>query len=183
LLTFSRRRVLQPVATDLNRLVRDFVQLIGPVLGGDITVQTDLTTAALPVLADASAVEQVLMNLSVNARDAMPDGGTLTFETAAVGLSAGAAECRPSMPPGDYVRVSVTDTGQGMGPDVIAHLFEPFYSTKEVGRGTGLGLSVAYGIVQQHQGCIEVQSAPGQGARFDVYFPARAVDQPRKQEG
>ncbi len=183
LLTFSRRRVLQPVATDLNRLVRDFVQLIGPVLGGDITVQTGLATAALPVLADASAVEQVLMNLSVNARDAMPDGGTLTFETAAVGLSAGAAECRPSMPPGDYVRVSVTDTGQGMGPDVIAHLFEPFYSTKEVGRGTGLGLSVAYGIVQQHQGCIEVQSAPGQGARFDIYFPARAADQPRKQEG
>ncbi|HQJ52310.1 MAG TPA: PAS domain S-box protein, partial [Anaerolineae bacterium] len=183
LLTFSRRRVLQPVATDLNRLVRDFVQLIGPVLGGDITVQTDLTTAALPVLADASAVEQVLMNLSVNARDAMPDGGTLTFETAAVSLPAGAAECRPAVPPGDYVRVSVTDTGQGMGPEVIAHLFEPFYSTKEVGRGTGLGLSVAYGIVQQHQGCIEVQSAPGQGARFDIYFPARAADQPRKQEG
>lgn len=174
LLTFSRRRVLQQVSTDLNQRVRDFVQLIGPVLGGDITVRMELAPAVPEILADASAIEQVLMNLSVNARDAMPGGGTLTFETAAVSLPAASSECQPNVPPGDYVRVSVIDTGQGMTPDVMAHLFEPFYSTKDVGKGTGLGLSVAYGIVQQHQGCIEVHSAPGQGARFDIYFPRRA---------
>jgi PAS domain S-box-containing protein len=171
LLSFSRRRVLQPVPTDLNQRVAEFVELIRPLLGGDIQVAVDLAPGPCTILADASAIEQVLMNLSVNARDAMPQGGTLSVRTAERTVGEGDPDCRPGHGPGRYVLLSVSDTGQGIEPEAMAHLFEPFFSTKEVGKGTGLGLSVAYGIVQQHQGCIDVHSVPGQGARFDVYFP------------
>jgi signal transduction histidine kinase len=171
LLAFSRRQVLQPVPCDLNQQVREFVQLIRPILGGDIQVEGDLAAEVKPVLADPSAVEQVLMNLAVNARDAMPGGGMLRIATSLRTVAEGQVDCRPPPQPGEYVVVTVSDTGTGMDPLVMAHIFEPFYTTKEVGKGSGLGLSVAYGIVQQHHGCIDVFSTAGAGTTFDVYFP------------
>ena len=132
-----------------------------------------------PVMADAASIQQMLMNLAVNARDAMPAGGTLTIETTNTRLSDECCADRPEARPGRFVCLSVRDTGTGMSDDVKAHIFEPFFSTKARGKGTGLGLAVAYGIAKQHGGWIEVESTEGAGATFRIYLPA-VTEEPRR---
>ncbi|MEZ4452969.1 MAG: PAS domain S-box protein [Nannocystaceae bacterium] len=166
ILTFSRQQVVQPRILDLNGLIRDTEQLLRRLLRADIEVTTRLQPTLGQVCVDAGQVTQVLMNLAVNASDAMPAGGRLLLETADVGVDA-LGECAP----GEYVRLTVTDTGTGMDDETRARLFEPFFTTKEAGRGTGLGLAIVYGIVHQHRGSINVTSAPGEGASFRIYLP------------
>ena len=172
LLAFSRRQVLQPSAVDLNQLITDMARMLGRLIGVDVDLRLELCPEAARVSGDAGALDQMLMNLTLNARDAMPQGGTLTIRTARVCPSREALRNHPEARPGQYVCVAVADTGVGMDADAQSHLFEPFFTTKEVGKGTGLGLSVVYGIVQQHRGWIDVTSQVGQGTRFDIYLPA-----------
>ena len=171
LLVFGRRQILQPQRLDLNLLVSEFARMLSRIIGEEIQLQVNLAPKVGPILADASAVEQVLMNLALNARDAMPQGGVLRLETAQVALDEAYCRRHPEARVGEYVRLTVADSGVGMDEATREHLFEPFFTTKEVGKGTGLGLAVAYGIVKQHGGFMEVESQPGQGSRFDVYLP------------
>jgi PAS domain S-box-containing protein len=169
LLAFARKQVTQPVPVDLSELVRGSEKMLRRLLGEDIEVRTRLAPRPQAARCDPGLVEQVVLNLAVNARDAMPRGGTLALETADEELVVG---LEPGMKPGRYVRVTIEDDGEGMTDRVKAHLFEPFFTTKPAGRGTGLGLATVYGIVKQSQGHVLVLSAPGRGTRFDVYFPA-----------
>jgi PAS domain S-box-containing protein len=171
LLAFSRKQVLRPTVLDVNAVVRDMERILQRVIGEHIALHTKLEPDLGYVLADASQLEQVIMNLAVNARDAMPSGGRITIETANVPPDAGLAQRHPEAGLGAHVLLSVGDTGQGMTAEVQAHLFEPFFTTKEVGKGTGLGLATVYGIVRQSGGFIAVDSEPGRGARFRLYFP------------
>jgi PAS domain S-box-containing protein len=167
LLAFSRKQLLQPLVLDVNEVVLDAHKLMTRLLGGNIDVTTRLDPDVARVRADRGQLDQVLVNLAVNARDAMPAGGTLTIETANVELAAGV-----DLPAGRYVSVSVADTGTGIAPEVRDHIFEPFFTTKDVDSGTGLGLATVYGIVKQSGGDVVVESEPGAGARFTVYLPA-----------
>ncbi len=176
LLTFSRNRPLYMKAVDLNRLIKDFVKMLGRLLGEHIEIKTDLAQDLMPVYADLANIEQVLMNLSINAKDAMPSGGLLTFSTRNVDLSGSRALLPKGARPGDYVLISVEDNGVGMDRDVMERIFEPFFTTKEVGKGNGLGLSVTYGIIKDHHGWIECSSVPGEGSTFNVYLPAVPKD-------
>jgi len=176
LLAYSRRQTLQLRLLDVNAVVRSFAEMASHLLGVDIALQVDLTPEVKPILADPGALEQVLMNLAVNARDAMPEGGTLRLATAQVVLDEAYCQAHAEAKAGEYVRLTVADTGTGMDETIRAHLFEPFFTTKEVGKGTGLGLSVVYGIVKKHGGFIEVFSAPGQGTQFDIYLPVAPLD-------
>lgn len=170
LLAFSRRQVLQPKPLDLNAVVGNMVGLFQRLIGEHITVTTMLDPAVRPIKVDLIQLEQVLVNLAVNARDAMPEGGTLTIETRNIELDAdGANQLRYQ--PGPYVRLTVRDTGCGMDTETQARCFEPFFTTKPVGKGTGLGLATVYGIVQQSEGAIEVASEPGCGTVFSIYLP------------
>ncbi|MGH7613671.1 MAG: PAS domain S-box protein [Gemmatimonadales bacterium] len=176
LLAFSRKQVLRPTVLDVNVVVRDMERILQRVIGEHIALRTSLDPGLAPVLADASRLEQVIMNLAVNARDAMPTGGHITIETANVPLDAELASVHQDAQPGEYVLLAVSDTGMGMPPEVKAHVFEPFFTTKDVGKGTGLGLATVYGIVRQSGGFLAVDSEPGRGARFRIYFPrAEAV--------
>ncbi len=175
LLTFSRRQVMQLENLDLNRVVANMVQLLERVLGEDIRVELSYAPAVLPVHADASMIEQILLNLSVNARDAMRRGGRLVIETAAVDLDAAAAAQLPQGRPGQFARLSVTDTGIGIPPEILPRIFEPFFTTKDVGRGTGLGMATVHGIVHQHQGWINVASEVGRGTTFRIHLPRQAA--------
>jgi two-component system cell cycle sensor histidine kinase/response regulator CckA len=171
LLAFSRKQVLRPKVLDVNAVVRDMERILQRVIGEHITLRTSLDPGLAAVHADASQLEQVIMNLAVNARDAMPTGGRLIIETANAPLDAELARVHQDAPAGDYALLTVADTGTGMSGEVQAHLFEPFFTTKEVGKGTGLGLATVYGIVRQSGGFITVQSEPGRGTRFHLYFP------------
>jgi PAS domain S-box-containing protein len=171
LLAFSRRQVVAPRVLDLNEVVRQVSKMLERLLGENLQLTCRLPEGVGPVRIDPGQLDQILINLAVNARDAMLDGGKLTIETANVVLDHAYCRQHSSVAPGPYVRLTITDTGVGMNAEVKRHLFEPFFTTKEVGRGTGLGLATVYGAVKQHGGHIEVHSEPGQGASFEIYLP------------
>ncbi len=171
LLAFSRKQVLDMKALDLNACIFNIEKLLRRLIGADIELVTVLDPTLGTVKADASQIEQILMNLAVNARDAMPLGGKLTIESRNVILDAEYARTHAETKPGEYVMFSVTDTGVGMDEQTCARIFDPFFTTKEKGRGTGLGLSTVYGIIRQHQGNVSVCSEPGRGASFKIYLP------------
>ena len=171
LLAFSRRQVLQPKLVDLNGIVLGLDKLLRRLMDEGIQMSTIPGKKIGTIQADPAQMEQVIMNLVVNARDAMPRGGLLTVETANVDLDAAYASEHATVKPGSYVMLAVSDTGTGMSPETVAHIFEPFYTTKESGRGTGLGLSTVYGIVKQSGGYIWVYSELGRGSSFKVYLP------------
>jgi PAS domain S-box-containing protein len=175
LLAFGRRQFLQPVVLDLNREVTQLGELLRRLIGARIQLVTELDPALQPIRADRSQIEQVLLNLVVNARDAMPQGGRLTIATANVILGEADVLARPELRPGAYVRLTVSDTGCGMAPQTRARIFEPFFTTKEIGKGTGLGLATVYGIVKQSGGHIEFTSELGRGTSFWIDLPAVAA--------
>jgi nitrogen-specific signal transduction histidine kinase/CheY-like chemotaxis protein len=178
LLAFSRRQVLAPKVIDLNAIVGAMHKLLRRLIGEDIELVTIAGAGLWPVKADPNQFEQVIMNLAVNSRDAMPRGGVLRIETANVDLDAEFTRHHVGLQPGAYVMLAVSDTGCGMDEHTLGHLFEPFFTTKEQGKGTGLGLSTIYGIVKQSGGYIWVESEPGRGATFRIYLPRvhEAVD-------
>ncbi len=167
LLAFARRQVVQPRVLDLNAVVAGMTKLLHPLLGADVKLATSLSSEPCTVLADAGQLEQVIMNLAVNARDAMPDGGTVTIESRRLAAGEAAAD----LAPGPWVSLTVTDTGVGMDAATLARVFDPFFTTKEPRHGTGLGLSTVYGIVTQCSGHVRVQSTPDRGSTFAVYLP------------
>jgi PAS domain S-box-containing protein len=177
LLAFSRRQVLEPRVLDPNALLRDSENMLTRLLGEDVAIRLELAPAAGFVRADPGQLEQVIVNLAVNARDAMPDGGTLTLATAGAALDEGFVRKHVGASVGPFVMLAVTDTGCGMDEATLAKVFEPFFTTKEKGKGTGLGLSTVYGIVKQSGGFIWVNSEPGQGTTFKIYLPLAAPDQ------
>jgi PAS domain S-box-containing protein len=170
LLAFARKQVVAPVALDLNGVVQGSEKLLRRVVGEEIRLEVRTATDLWTVLCDPGQVEQVLVNLAVNARDAMPRGGTLTVETRNARVGPG-AEQDSAERAGEWVQLVIRDTGAGMAPEVMAHLFEPFFTTKEPGRGTGLGLATVHGIVTQSGGHVHVRSEPGQGTEFTVCLP------------
>jgi PAS domain S-box-containing protein len=172
LLAFARREVVQPAVVDVNDVVSDVEQLLRRTLGEHVEFCSSLTDGLRPVLVDPGQLEQILVNLAVNARDAMPDGGVLRIDTANVEVDAAYAASRPELTPGHHVRLRVSDTGTGMPPETAQRAFDPFFTTKPPGQGTGLGLATVYGIIQQAGGRAQIYSEPGIGTTFTVLLPA-----------
>lgn len=180
LLAFSRKQVMEVLPLHLDALVRDMVKMLGRLLGEDVEIELGLEAGEAVIMGDPAQLEQVVMNLAVNARDAMPGGGKLTFATTVLEVEEGRRVADGTeLAAGGWLCFSVRDTGCGMDEETREKLFEPFFTTKEVGKGTGLGLATVYGIVKQHQGVITVESAPGAGAVFTLYFPLAGEDRPR----
>jgi CheY-like chemotaxis protein len=171
LLVFSRKQIVEPQVLDLNDAVEDISKMLGHIIGEDVRLRTKLAPGLWRVVADPAQIEQVIVNLAVNARDAMPRGGELTIETAAVTLDEGYVASHLGVKPGEYVLLAVSDTGVGMSREVQSHVFEPFFTTKERGKGTGLGLATVYGIIKQGGGDIQVYSEEGVGTTFKIYLP------------
>jgi two-component system cell cycle sensor histidine kinase/response regulator CckA len=171
LLSFSRKEIIEPTLVDLNTIIADLRDMLGRLLGEDLSVTLRLAPSLAAVRADRGQMEQVVMNLVVNARDAMPEGGLVTIETANIDLDSHYARTHLSISPGAYVVLTVTDSGTGMSAEVQSHLFEPFFTTKERGKGTGLGLATIHGIVTQAGGAVNVYSEVGRGSSFKVYLP------------
>jgi PAS domain S-box-containing protein len=182
LLAFSRRQVMQPKTLDLNETVRNMARMLNRMLGEDIVLEFNCDGTLPPIMADVGMIEQVILNLVVNARDAMPVGGRVLIGTSMLSLDEAAARQRTDARAGQFVRLTVGDTGSGIDPAIIGRIFEPFFTTKEVGKGTGLGLSMVYGIVKQHEGWIEVDSKINEGTTFVIYLPANAVYEPAVAE-
>jgi signal transduction histidine kinase/ActR/RegA family two-component response regulator len=181
LLAFSRKQVLEPQVLDPNQTVRNMVKMLRVLIGEDIELATNLAEKIGRIKADPGQVEQVIMNLAVNARDAMPGGGKLIVETQPCELDEGYAATHAEVTAGPYVQIAMTDTGCGMGKETLEHIFEPFFTTKGPGKGTGLGLATVYGIVKQSRGHITVYSEPGVGTTFKVYFPSLDTSVPLAQ--
>jgi PAS domain S-box-containing protein len=171
LLAFGRRQAMQPTVLDIDVEVAESAKTLRRVLGPDVEIAVESDGGRAQTRADRNQFAQVLLNLAVNAREAMPDGGRLTFATSVVEFGGTNAGRHPNLAPRRYVRLAISDNGRGMAPDVKARIFEPFFTTKEFGQGSGLGLSVAHGIVEQSGGHIEVESEPGRGATFFIYLP------------
>jgi signal transduction histidine kinase len=171
LLAFGRRQAMQPTVLDIDIEVAETAKTLRRVLGPDVEIAVESDGVRAQTQADRNQIAQVLLNLAVNAREAMPDGGRLTFATRVVEFGGTNSGRHPGLTPRRYVRLAISDTGRGMTPDVKARIFEPFFTTKEFGKGSGLGLSVAHGIVEQSGGHIEVESEPGRGATFFIYLP------------
>jgi nitrogen-specific signal transduction histidine kinase/CheY-like chemotaxis protein len=175
LLLFSRRQPMEFAPLNINRMVDDLLKMLERLIGEDIDINANLEPDIWTVRADKGNIEQVIMNLVINARDAMSEGGTINIKAENVILDEERCKVIPESRPGRFVCLSIEDTGVGMDKKTIRHIFEPFFSTKEVGKGTGLGLSVVYGIVKQHEGWINVYSEPGRGSIFKVYLPVSSV--------
>ncbi|CAG1066170.1 two-component system, cell cycle sensor histidine kinase and response regulator CckA [uncultured bacterium] len=171
LLLFSRGQPFELVPLDMNKVISDLLLMISRLIGEEITISTELAPDAWTIEADEGNVEQVIMNLAVNAKDAMPSGGKLMIKTENIVIDEKRAESIPGARPGETVRLTVADTGVGMSRELVSRIFEPFFTTKEAGKGTGFGLAVVYSIVKQHNGWISVESAPGKGTTFRIYFP------------
>jgi nitrogen-specific signal transduction histidine kinase/CheY-like chemotaxis protein len=176
LLAYSRKQVLNPQLVDLNEIIRKIEKLLERLIGEDVEFKSILTEKDLTVLADTGQLEQVLMNLATNARDAMPHGGNLFIETETVELDEDSARTHGLLKSGSYALLTVTDSGMGMDETIRERIFEPFFTTKEVGKGTGLGLAIVYGIVKQHNGSVEVESEAGRGTTFRIYLPVVQKD-------
>jgi PAS domain S-box-containing protein len=172
LLVFSSKQIMQPANLDLSAVVGGMVKMLKRLLGEDVTLRSELSPNLPPIFADAGMIEQVLLNLAVNARDAMPGGGVLTIATGRLTLDEAQARLNPSASPGECVWLRVSDNGCGIPPEVRPRIFEPFFTTKAVGKGTGLGLATVYGIVEQHHGWLDLASEPGKGTTFQIHFPA-----------
>jgi two-component system cell cycle sensor histidine kinase/response regulator CckA len=175
LLAFSRKQIIEPARLDLNVVITDMQVMVERLIGEDVNVLLSLTPALAGIMADRGQIEQIVMNLAVNARDAMSKGGTLTIATDNTELDGPSAATHAGVRPGPHVSLTISDTGTGMSPEVQARLFEPFFTTKEVGKGTGLGLATVHGIVARSGGHVSVQSVVGTGTVFSVYFPATDV--------
>jgi nitrogen-specific signal transduction histidine kinase len=171
LLAFSRRQIISPRPMNLNEIIQGVERLLSRLIGEDIELSTFLTDKELTVMADSGQIETVLMNLATNARDAMPDGGSLIIKTELTEINHEFIKAYGYGRPGFYALILVEDTGHGMDEKTKERIFEPFFTTKEVGKGTGLGLSMVYGIIQQHDGYINVYSEPGKGSTFKIYLP------------
>jgi len=177
LLLFSRKQVMQPKRVDLSEVVESVGPMLHRLLGEAIHFEFTPALGLPAVLADTGMIEQAIVNLCVNSRDAMPEGGRLTVSLCQRVLEPVASIVNPEARPGEFVCLTIADTGCGMSPNVMAHLFEPFFTTKEVGKGTGLGLATVYGIIKQHHGWIAVESRVGAGSRFTIFLPAAAKEE------
>ncbi|MBI4597060.1 MAG: response regulator [Candidatus Omnitrophica bacterium] len=171
LLAFSRRQALKPTVLELNQTLRNLERVLQQFVGDRIDVGLSLPKESLLVKLDPTALEQILINLASNARDSMPDAGRLTISSGPLRVDAAFAAGRSGAKPGDYIRLSVQDTGTGMDPTIVPHIFEPFFTTKQQGKGAGLGMAVVYGLVKQHEGFIDIETALGRGTTFHLYFP------------
>jgi two-component system, cell cycle sensor histidine kinase and response regulator CckA len=177
LLAFSRKQVLQPRSISLEQQVLEIEGMVRRLIGADVTLQTSIPRGLWNILADPGQIHQVILNMSINARDAMPQGGTLMISVRNITVTSAEALRIPEGRPGEFVLLQIADTGTGMTPEVQAHIFEPFFTTKEPGKGTGLGLATCYGIVRQTSGMISVASEVGKGTTFSIYLPKAAADE------
>jgi CheY-like chemotaxis protein len=171
LLAFSRKQVAKPVVVDPSMIVDKIEKMAIRIIGENITLKVMHGGSDLRIMADINQMEQVLMNIIINARDAMPEGGVLTIRTEQVQLNEDFTKCHGGGKPGDYVRIAIIDNGIGMDSDTMERIFEPFFTTKDVGKGTGLGLSIVYGIIRKHNGYVTVSSEPEKGTTVEVYLP------------
>ena len=182
LLLFSRKQAIEPTSLNINEIVLNILQLVDRIIGEDIFIETDLAGDIWKIWADAGNMEQMVMNLILNARDALPKGGKISIKSKNVVLSEEESKQMPEARAGRFVCITFRDNGIGMSPEIMQHIFEPFFTTKEIGKGTGLGLSVVYGIIQQHEGWITVDSELNKGSEFRVYIPASFVKRSEKTE-
>ncbi|NQT25975.1 response regulator [candidate division KSB1 bacterium] len=180
MLLFSRRHPTNFQVLNLNKVIGDLLVMVHRIIGEDIEIQTSLDSELTSIRADKGTMEQVILNLTVNARDAMPEGGKIDINTDNIKINAEACKGKPEFRAGNFIRLRFSDTGVGIPEDLLEHIFEPFFSSKGLGKGTGLGLSVVYGIIKQHEGWMDIQTQIGKGTTFDIYIPA--VDQKVSEE-
>jgi two-component system, cell cycle sensor histidine kinase and response regulator CckA len=179
LLAFARKQTIAPRVLDLNATVEGILKMLRRLIGEEIELAWQPGNSLWPVKMDPSQIDQILANLCVNARDSITGIGTITVATKNISFTADDTPSRPDLLLGDYVRISVTDSGSGMTRETLAHIFEPFFTTKGVGQGTGLGLATVYGAIKQNNGCITADSEPGRGTTFTIYLPRHADEDGR----